>query len=229
MRIEPNYNGFRKFFLENRKGADKKYADLSKEFEDTFNEILQLGVGANLGAGQKRKGTVITLYLRGAKYLYTSYQLSLTGHTEESRALLRNTIELLMLGFLISKSDEVYSLWLECHELRTKNTDKYGNVDMELAHDEKFWVSKIRSKHRHILEESDEAQRLYKTWKEFSTRYSHENMYNIAVRIETNDGRTELYLGDGHDSASGRMSENLRLVLEVTKDVLSFMKNERSC
>ena len=225
MKIEPNHNGFQKFFSKNRDGADKKYADLNKKFEEIFNKISELGVDTSLGAGQKQKGNVIAFYLRATKYLYTSYELSLTGHTEESRILLRNAIELLILGFLISKSEAVCSLWLKCHDLRKKNTDKHGNVDMEIAKDKEFWVSTIRSKHQNILDESDEARHLYKTWKEFSTHYSHENMYNIAVRVEANDDRTELYVGDGYNSTSGRMPKNLNLILEVAKDVLSFIKS----
>ncbi|MCK5285749.1 MAG: hypothetical protein KAJ58_00800 [Candidatus Pacebacteria bacterium] len=224
MKIEPNYNGFQEFFSENQKNAKEEFKSLNEEFSGIFDEVIKLGVGTNLGAGQKQKGTAITFYLRAAKYLYTSYDLSITGHTEESRILLRNAIELLILGFLISEKDDVYNLWLECYDLRIKNTDKHGNVDMELAKEKRFWVSQIRTGHLKFLEDSKDTSHLYTTWKDFSTRYSHENMYNLAVRIETNDDRTEIYIGDGYDSKTRRMPQNLHLILDIMKDILSFIK-----
>lgn len=116
-----DYDSFDSFFSKNKIGSLKKFKALHDDFRSTFNRVLDIG---RIRFSSEQKGTAAAFYLRAGKYLFTAHNLSLTGHTEESRAILRNVIELMIIGFLISKKDDVYKLWLECFKKKERGNIK---------------------------------------------------------------------------------------------------------
>jgi hypothetical protein len=213
-----DHQNFEDFFSGNKKGAVAKYKALHEEFVNLFNEILSKG---RIDFKSKQKGTAVTLYLRAVKYLYTAHDLAITGHTEESRILWRNTIELILLGFLIYKEKSIFELWEECFQERTKHTSNSGRVDVELIKERKYQVKEILKRHIKTLKFSQNTQHLIRIRGEFSTYFSHENLFNIVPRIDQGDEKSEIYIGTSYQSDNDRMSKNIM----TTKQILNDIKN----
>lgn len=215
-----DYQTFDDFFSINKKGALIKHKELHEEFINLFNEILAKG---RVDFKSKQKGTAVILYLRAAKYLYAAHELAITGHTEESRILWRNSIELILLGFLISKEKTVFSLWEECFQEKTKHTSNSGRVDVELFKKKKYQVNEIIKRYKTILKSNQNVQHLQRTRGEFSTYFSHENLFNIVPRIDQGDEKSNIYIGTSYKSDNNRMSKNILMTRQILNDIKNLI------
>jgi hypothetical protein len=143
----------------------------------------------------------------------------MAGHTEEARILLRSVIELVLIAFLIYSSNDVFGLWNECFELRKRNTSKEGVVTVPEIRDRRFEVNEIIGWNKAALDSDSDVSPLVRIRGEFSTYYSHENLYNIVSRVEEIEGKTELYIGDHCESESGRMKKTISLTVYLIKTI----------
>lgn len=217
-----NFDGFKEFFSKNESGALTRYEDLHNKFKSIFNEIIRIGCSTNFKSAQK--GASIILFLRATKYLFTVHKLSIEGHTEEARILLRSIIELTMLAHLISKSNQVYIIWEECNDLRLKNTDKNGVVNVGALKDQKYKVDEIIKKHRELFQVSPETKYLERIRGEFSEYFSHENIFNIVSRVEFGKDKSEVYIGNSFESNDGRMSRMIQMTIDISADILKLIE-----
>ena len=217
--IEPNYEGFADFFSRNRIEADSKFRHPHLDFEKHFDEAL-----GNLHSNKGDQGSIaISILLRAIKYLYTAENLLLDGHQEESRILLRNVVELGLLGFLMSKSEEVFNLWKECQELR-KNSEKDGRVPYESVKRKKFAFSEIVRRNKNLITDDHRASGLYAYRKELSENVSHESIYSMIARFDSKEQKTEVYVGQSAKSSNHRIDDDLQRInqlLIIIKDLKS--------
>ena len=218
-----NFKGFLEYFTANEEGAKQSYPDFHEKFELLFNEIIKIGVNTDFKSAQKGAGVV--LYLRATKYLYTAHNLALQGHTEESRILLRSILELIILAYLISIAPDIYSLWQECFDLRVNHTDKNGVVNIPAFKDKKYKVNTIIDNHKELLYKNPETAHLIRARGEFSEYYSHENLFNIVSRVESEEQKSEIYIGDGFDSKSGRMVKSIQITTRIAEDIKNLIIN----
>ena len=171
-----------------------------------------------------QKGTSVVLFLRAAKYLFTVHNLSIEGHTEEARILLRSIIELTILAYLISESGDVYKLWQECTELRRKYTDRNGVVNVAAFKGQKYKVNEIIKSYRNLLANNQETIHLERTRGEFSEFFSHENLFNIVPRVESGKEKSEIYIGDSFKSDNGRMPRIIQMTIDIATDILNLVQ-----
>jgi len=212
-------DSFDEFFAANKAGALRVYSGLHREFTRVFNSVLE---SARVDVQTVQNGTAVAILLRAAKYLYTAHQLALTGHTEESRVLLRSVVELEMIGFLVFKEFEVFCLWKECFEERMKNTSD-GTVSTAKFKARKYEVSEIAKRYQHLLAASDNATGLRRRWGEISTYYSHENLFNIVPRVDQDDSQTSVYVGTSFESNNKRMQSSIAETLALLREVAAFL------
>lgn len=216
-----DYNSFDSFFSKNKGGALNVFKKRHNEFELLFNLTLEV---SRTNFKSKQEATAVSLYSRALKYLYTSHILALYGHTEESRILLRNVIELMILGYLVYKKEEVYKLWLECFEKRKNNTSDKGRIDPKDIKDKKYEVAGIASKYKKDLDFDSDVKHLLRLRGEFSTFYSHENLFNIAIRMEQGDTAADVYIGTSYESKNDRMAKNIQLTIDILRNIEALMK-----
>lgn len=221
MPILSDYNSFDSFFSKNKDGALSVFKNTHDEFESLFNITLEFS-RTNFRSSQE--ATAISFYSRALKYLYTSHLLALYGHTEESRILLRNVIELMIVGYLIFKQKEVYKLWLECFEKRKNSTSDKGNIDPVNIKDKTYEVAVIAKKYKKDLDSDSDVKHLLRIRSEFSTFYSHENLFNIAVRMEQRASKWEVYVGTSYQSKNDRVAKSMQLTIAVLKNLENLMK-----
>lgn len=209
-----DYQSFEIFFSKNREGAEDVFAGEHESFVRSFDQVLNLG---RTNFRSIREGTAVSLLLRAVKYLYTAHDLALRGHTEESRALLRGVTELEMIGYLVFKEEEVFTLWSECFKERMKHTAE-GVVDTPRIQATKYQVTNIVKKHKGRLADNPATTSLLKRWGQFSTYYSHENLYNLVPRLDQGSSQTDLYVGTSFESANDRMQSNLQLTVDLLNE-----------
>jgi len=216
------FGEFEEFFSRNEEGAKARYKNLHGNFRSVFKEIINIGCSTNFKSAQK--GASVILFLRATKYLFAAHKLAIQGHSEEARILLRNIIELIMIAYLISKSDEVYALWKECFELRKKHTDENGVVDIKEFKDRKYKVREIIKNHRDLLKVNPATKHLERVRGEFSEYFSHENLFNIVPRVEFGEKESTVYIGDSFESNNARMTKNIQLTADIAEDILELVK-----
>lgn len=219
MPVLTDYESFEKYFWSNNEAVRHQFEPLHDEFVSLFNGVLEKG---RQDFGAKQRGTAAVFYLRATKYLYTAHILALSGHTEESRILLRNVVELLILGFLVSKEQGAFELWQECMRERLKHTMPSGLVEPGEYKKRKYELSHIAKKYKTVLQDDHDVKDLMRTWGEFSTYFTHENLFNLAVRIDQGSGKSELYIGTDHTTVD-RMTKSLERTIELLKRVRSLM------
>ncbi|MEX2013083.1 MAG: hypothetical protein WD967_01630 [Candidatus Levyibacteriota bacterium] len=216
-----DYDSFESFFSENKSGALTVLMNKHSEFKEVFDNILEI---SKTNFKSKQKGAAAALYLRAMKYLYTAHALAVEGHTEESRILLRNVVELMVLGFLVFKHEDVYELWSRCLEERKSITSDEGNVELKKIKRKEYEFNAITSKYSENLKSDDDVNQLLRHRGELSTFYSHENLYNIAVRMEQGETSSDIYIGTSYRSKNDRMLKNMQETINLLKNIKSLMK-----
>lgn len=219
-----DYQSFAGFFRENADRAVRSHARAHEEFVRVFDQVLALG---RTHLPSEQVGTAIALLLRAAKYLYVAHELALQGHTEESRVLLRSVTELEMIGFLVFREEEVFELWKECFQARMDKTAD-GGVDVSGFREKKYEVAEIAKKYKETLRSLPSTNSLLRRRGEFSTYFSHENLYNVAVRLDQEMGETSIYVGTSAESANDRMKNSIRLTVDLLKEIESLMREVAS-
>ena len=221
-----DYKNFIEFFTKNKILSLRNFGSVENKFRETFNDILEK---ARLQKNRtKSQATSLVLYLRALKYLFTMHQLTLEGHIEEARILRRNVLEIILLGYLIEHSKGVFKLWEECFEKRVKNTDSDGVVNIPKLRDKKYEVNRIIDNNRETLKQSPKIASLIRRRGEFSTYFSHENVYNIVSRIENAStdslGKLEVYIGQSAESKNERLHKNLMQNVELVEIVNELVR-----
>lgn len=221
-----DYNDFNNFFVKNKSASSAKFEDLVGEFREVFDGIL---ARAKLQKDRPENHAIaIALYLRALKYLFTIQQLTLEGHVEEARILKRSVLEALLLGYLVEHSVEVFELWKECFGERVENTSGNGVVVVPKFRKKKYEINQIIKQNRNILSQDPVISPLIRSRGEFSTYFSHENIYNIVPRVEnasTDDlGKIELYIGQSAKSKNDRTYKSLLQNMELLKIVDELVK-----
>lgn len=199
MTISPNYSGFDKYFSENQSVARKVFSQEHAQFINDFDAILTLGTKSS-SPRDKRQASSVTLLLKAAKVLFVCHELGMQGHVEEAYALMRNVLELLSLSIIIESDDKVYKMWLECEELAKRHT-KDGKVEIRKFKEKKYSISEILKGSK----KSEQLDNIVRDRGKISDRFSHENLYNIVIRIESELGRTGLYVGDDAKDKNSRI------------------------
>ncbi|MDD3897055.1 MAG: hypothetical protein PHU04_04455 [Candidatus Peribacteraceae bacterium] len=220
--LDPSYEALHDFFRENRLESNKKFYYSNKEFEKNFDKAL-----SKLHSNKdERGGVAMAVFLRAIKYLFTAQNLLLDGHQEEARILLRNIVELGLLGFLIGKNEDVFKLWKACRDLRGKHEND-GRVPYEKIKNKKFRLLEIIKANRILIDSDQRSSALFAYHGEFSENISHENIYTMIARIDAGDGKTELYIGSSAKSANNRIIKDLDLVnqlLNIIRDLKSELE-----
>jgi len=165
----------------------------------------------------------MSIFLRAIKYLFTAENLLLDGHQEEARILLRNVVELGLLGFLIGKTEEVFNLWKACRRLRV-SAERDRLVPFEEVKNSKFRFTEIVKIHKVIIDTDHRALGLFAYHNQFSEYVSHENIYSMIARFDSKEGKTEIYVGQSAKSDNHRIINDLELIhqlLVILKDLKS--------
>lgn len=221
-----DHTSFSNFFTKNKTLVAEKFASVNNRFKKSFNSILKKAILQKNRT--KNQGVGLILYLRTIKYLFTIQELTLEGHLEEARILRRNVIEIIVLAYLVEHSEEVFKLWEECFESRVKNTNSRGVVDVSQLRQKKYEIDQIINKNKSILNQNPVAASLIRLRGEFSTYFSHENIYNIVSRIEdvsTNGlGKLEVYIGQSVESKNNRLHRSLMQNMKLLKIVNELVK-----
>jgi hypothetical protein len=215
-----NYRSFAAFFASNQSGAEETFANAHENFIRVFDRTMDLG---RRDFRSEQIGTAVALLLRSAKYLYVAHVLALAGHTEESRVLLRSVTELEMVGFLVFEEDGVFDLWRQCFESRMANTD-VGVVKVTELTQRQYRVNEIVKRYKRSLDENPTTKPLLRRWGEYSTYYSHENLYNVVPRIEQDTRMTEVYIGTSYESQNDRMQTSIQLTVDLMAEVESIVE-----
>ncbi|MDO8468740.1 MAG: DUF5677 domain-containing protein [Candidatus Peribacter sp.] len=218
--IEPNYEGFKDFFTENRQESDYKFRHVNKNFERDFNDALK-----NLHSSKGEQGGIaMSIFLRAIKYLFAAQNLLLDGHQEEARILLRNIVELGLTGFLVAKSEEVFNLWKACRQLRLKS-ERNGLIPYKEVKNQKFRFTEIVKKNKTLVDSDHRASGLFAYHNQFSEYISHENLYCMIAKFDSSDGKTDIYVGQGAKSDNNRMIDDLDLMSQLLV-ILKELKSE---
>ncbi len=220
-----DHNSFIKFFSQNKNLSLEKFSSFEDEFIEIFNDILKKAKSQKKG---KEQSIAVALYLRALKYLFVMHQLTLEGHIEEARILRRNILELILIGYLVEQSEEVFDLWKECFETRIKNTNQDGLVNVPNFNNKKYEINQIIKRHQNILKRNPQIAPLIRCRGEYSTFFSHENIYNIVPRIEDitedNLGKIEIYIGQSAESKNERLCKNITQNIELLKIIDKLIK-----
>jgi hypothetical protein len=225
---EDGYEGFIEYFERNKSEVLARHKGQSYDFQTCLNKVIKK-IHSSKNEKTHRKAVAVAIIGRVAKYLFTSHEMILFGHVEESRILLRNAVELLLIAYLVDKSDDVYSRWSECFRLREKNTSVGGLVLIKKFKDKKYEVNEIIKKNKNLIDSCSIAKDLRRIRGEFSTYYSHENLYNIATRVESSEGKIEIYVGQGAKAENDRTQRAILSVVElidIANRLLSEIKEE---
>jgi hypothetical protein len=208
------YAGQATYFIHNRERGLGRYRREHDEYVALYERVLSRSSGKT-----RREAAALILLMRAAVYTNTAHELGLLGHHEEAAILLRNPVELAMLAMLVLDSDEVWALWQECYQLRVQHT-REGHVDVPHFQDKKFNFNKIVWTHggAGTKASSDPLFENLKTLRgTLSTRHSHENLYNIVVRVDHRETESDVYIGQDADSPNDRMRWSLEATTSLMK------------
>jgi hypothetical protein len=206
----------KEYFASNRVNSEKRFAADHERYTLLYDHVL-----ARSHTKGRRQAVSIALLLRAAVYINTSHDTALEGHIEEARFILRNPIELMLLAFLVFRSDPVWALWQECHDLRLKNTDDKGKVDVPNFTDTRFNVNAIVKTFGVPFASAPLFANLKRLRGESSTYWAHQNLYNVVPRIEDLQGTIRLYIGQDASSENDRMHQ----ILTLTTDLMSIISD----
>jgi hypothetical protein len=203
-----------KYFDDNRRKALARYDSIHQAYVARYDRVLGYRSGK-----EKRHAVALVLLLRAAVYTNTAHDMALTGHLDEARILLRSPVELALLALLILRSDETWSLWVECHGLRMKHTDEDGIVKTEDLKEKRFEVAEMIKQFGETCADEPVFAELKRYRGEISTYYSHENLYNIVTRVDHEETRTTLYIGQGAESRNDRAERFLRQTIFLMEQI----------
>jgi hypothetical protein len=206
----------REYFVGNRVNSEKRFAADHERYTLLYDQVL-----TRSHTKGRRQAVSIALLLRAAVYINTSHDTALQGHIEEARFILRSPIELTLLAFLVFHSDPVWALWQECHDLRLKNTDDKGKVDVPNFTDTRFNVNTIVKSFGAPFDSIPLFANLKRFRGESSTYWGHQNLYNVVPRIEDLHGEIRLYIGQDASSENDRMKQ----ILTLTTDLISMIND----
>lgn len=183
-----------KYFSNNRERTIARYADLHQAYISIYDLVL-----TKTHVSSARNAITLALLLRSATYTNTAHEIALFGHIEEARIILRSPVELMLVALMVSQVDDAWFLWQKCHALSTQNSQG-GLVDITELRSNEFEINYLIKKYSRTMASDSMFAELKRMRGEFSTYWSHQNLYNIVSRVEHTSGKVTLYIGTDADS-----------------------------
>lgn len=194
------YEKANEFFRNNRIAVEKKYRSQIREFEKYYNDLVRK-ITIPSKTLNEQKYISICLLLKALKYIYTVFDLILSGHVHESSIILRNVIELRIVALDIAFNEEGYKTWKACYKERMINL-KNKRVDSSVFNRDIYKLKKTieRIKSNKALLDYIDRKDILKMRGVLSEYWCHENLYNIVRRIDWIDNKNgtktiKAYLG----------------------------------
>lgn len=210
------------FFKRNRIIAEEKYKDRVEKFEKNYDGLIKKMIESSQKLNEQ-KNISICLLLRVLKYIYTAFDLILSGHVYENNILLRNIIELRIVALDIAFNDEAYKIWKACWHERVAHT-KNQRVNSSAFDRNIYKLDRVikRIKSNKVILNYINRKDILKNWGVLSEYWCHENLYNIVRRIDWIDnknGTKTIKVSLGYSALSPGLGEYIDEILKNMKEL----------
>jgi len=245
--IFDDFQELNEYFESNYKRIQTKHTTLVGEFRSLYDKIAT-DQGTSLAHQlTPQQGTALAIIKRALKFTYVSFDLTLKGHTQEARILLRNVEELKLVALDIATDSEAYDVWriaqkekekikkdniIDSKKLKQQIIEDYGlgkGKELLIKMNVKSSIKRLRRKKDVYLDSV--VNKAINNRLILSEFVSHENIFNLvrridAIRLNKEHERIDIYIG--MDADSPKIGAYLRRPVTVLKELyraISFIKD----